>query len=431
MFPDIEYNNEDIDCSQEQIFDLRDKQYVGRYIKRLSDYNKGKVSRKEVLVVYPSNDDVDKIVSLLRHNFDKAVPLKTKIEYAEENLINLTNEQYKVIVGLSYNKRCLINGPAGTGKTVLAIKNVKESELQINNVGLFCYNLLLQKELRTHFKNEEYKPIYIGSFTDFLEKLVERYTDFDFKTIEDFGKFYKEDLPILAIEELEKNPIQFDKIIIDEAQDLMRRDYIEIIDIILKGGLKSGNWFFFGDFNLQTIYNKDIDQDHVIEILNEYSNFAVFNLSVNCRNTINIQREMNKIVNINYDSLKKDKNTPDVKYIQFNDHEDEVLLLELEIDKLLESGIKKSDITILSPFKFEKSVVSAMKKYQVDLCNKETQNITYSTIQGFKGLENKVIILTDIMTYNKPDLMYVAMSRARTLLYIFETHHAKKYRSKI
>ena len=37
MFPDIEYINSDIDCAQEQIFDKRDAQYVGRFIKRLSD----------------------------------------------------------------------------------------------------------------------------------------------------------------------------------------------------------------------------------------------------------------------------------------------------------------------------------------------------------------------------------------------------------
>ena len=36
-----------------------------------------------------------------------------------------------------------------------------------------------------------------------------------------------------------------------------------------------------------------------------------------------------------------------------------------------------------------------------------------------------------IKTYNKPDLMYVGMSRARNMLYVFETKHAKNYRSKL
>jgi len=427
MFPDIEYNNEDIDASQNQIFDLRDKEYVGRYIKRLSEYNKSKATEKKVIVLYPTEDDVNDILQILRNDFDRAVPLKIKIEYSEENLIQLTKEQYKVIDGLSYNKRCLINGAAGTGKTVLAIKNAKESDLKNKKVALFCYNLLLRNELKTHFQDEEFKPSYIGSFTEFLEELVRRHTSFDFKSIKDYSHFYSKDLPLLAIEALDKNPVLFDKIIIDEAQDILKPDYLEILDILLKGGLQNGNWFLFGDFKYQTIFNREITPNYVIDLLDKFANYTVFNLTVNCRNTKNIQNEMNQLFSMNDQTLNKDKNAPNVSYFQFETQEDELLIVENELKNLITSGIKKEDITILSPFKFENSVASKIKRYQIDSCFDPTNNITYSTIQGFKGLENKVIILTDIMTYNKPDLMYVAMSRARSYLIIFETINAKKY----
>ena len=128
-----------------------------------------------------------------------------------------------------------------------------------------------------------------------------------------------------------------------------------------------------------------------------------------------------KIDRSNYKSLKIEIDTIDS--FQGKDAD-----LESEIKSILAGGIKKRDITILSPFKREKSVVSKITKYKIDEVDEETENITYSTIQGFKGLENSVIILTDIQTYNKPDLMYVAMSRARSALYIFETERAEKYR---
>ena len=51
--------------------------------------------------------------------------------------------------------------------------------------------------------------------------------------------------------------------------------------------------------------------------------------------------------------------------------------------------------------------------------------------KDLKDLKNSVIFLLDIQTYNKPDLMYVGMSRSRTLLYIFETEHAEQYRKNI
>ena len=128
-----------------------------------------------------------------------------------------------------------------------------------------------------------------------------------------------------------------------------------------------------------------------------------------------------KIDRSNYKSLKIEIDTIDS--FQGKDAD-----LESEIKSILAGGIKKRDITISSPFKREKSVVSKITKYKIDEVDEETENITYSTIQGFKGLENSVIILADIQTYNKPDLMYVAMSRARSALYIFETEHAEKYR---
>lgn len=74
MFPDIEYVNSDIDVSQKEIFDKRDGQFVGRYIKRLAEYNKTKFKEKKVFVVYPTEENINEIVKALRGDFDKALP---------------------------------------------------------------------------------------------------------------------------------------------------------------------------------------------------------------------------------------------------------------------------------------------------------------------------------------------------------------------
>lgn len=431
MFPDIEYINEDIDVNQNEIFDKRDGQFVGRYIKRLADYNKEKFKEKKVFVVYPSNEDISEIVNTLRRDFDKALSLTTKIEYAENSLITLTDEQYKCIDGLAANKRCLINGAAGTGKTVLAIKNVKESVASGKKTGFFCFNLLLEKELRRHFElDNETKPLFVGSLTNYLEQLVKKHNLYDFSKMTNPSEFYKKDLPLLAVDAIAIENIKFDKIVIDEAQDLMTDEYLLVIDSLLEGGLKKGEWFFFGDFDFQTINNREISGEKVVELLEDNANFAMFNLTVNCRNTPNIQKEMNKLFHTNILSLNKDNSMPEVEYINFIEQEDEVILLTNKIKELLKSGIKPADITILSAFKYDKSVVSKITKYKIEKVSDETNNITYSTIQGFKGLENKVIILTDVLTYNKPDLMYVAMSRARSMLIVLETKHATSYRKK-
>jgi hypothetical protein len=53
-------------------------------------------------------------------------------------------------------------------------------------------------------------------------------------------------------------------------------------------------------------------------------------------------------------------------------------------------------------------------------------NTTFCTIQAYKGLENTVIILTDIENYSSDKLMYVGLSRACSGLFVLETEAAKR-----
>ena len=92
-----------------------------------------------------------------------------------------------------------------------------------------------------------------------------------------------------------------------------------------------------------------------------------------------------------------------------------------------ELTINPEDITILSQKKKEDSVVSmlensSIKDFKVPL----PLNTTFCTVQAFKGLENKVIILTDVESFSSEKLMYVGLSRACTGLFILESESAKR-----
>lgn len=137
---------------------------------------------------------------------------------------------------------------------------------------------------------------------------------------------------------------------------------------------------------------------------------------------------MNKIVGKTQNTLRNDQNFPDVKYIRFENEEEEKALLEAEIKAILAGGVKAESITILSPYWRRDSVVSKITTYKISEVGVDACGITFSTIQGFKGLENAIILLVDIKSYSSPDLMYVGMSRARSALYVFENDYAIKYR---
>src|SRR5699024_4168253 len=98
---DVEYTTVSCDEEQWQVFDCNDGNNVYDYIRRLFE---GACNKWESLhghqVSYdrlPSPDDVRYIASLLRGDFDKAVAISVQIKYAEEELIRLTNEQYRCI----------------------------------------------------------------------------------------------------------------------------------------------------------------------------------------------------------------------------------------------------------------------------------------------------------------------------------------------
>ena len=92
------------------------------------------------------------------------------------------------------------------------------------------------------------------------------------------------------------------------------------------------------------------------------------------------------------------------------------------LNELEDKNIEREKITILSPRRRENSIISRVENIIIKDYNfKSSDNISFSTVQSFKGLENSVVILVDINSYSAVNLMYVALSRARTALYIFET----------
>ena len=56
----------------------------------------------------------------------------------------------------------------------------------------------------------------------------------DFSKVTDYKQFYSEELPTLALDYLAEHPIKFDKIILDEAQDLLHGNYLFVIEILYR-----------------------------------------------------------------------------------------------------------------------------------------------------------------------------------------------------
>jgi superfamily I DNA/RNA helicase len=248
--------------------------------------------------------------------------------------------------------------------------------------------------------------------------------------------FWEKDIPDAMLKALEINPLgKFDRIIIDECQDLLIPGYLKIFDSLLKNGLKGGQWCMLGDYKQQSVRKfSDTELDENLAVFTE-GNYFRQNLVTNCRNTKQIS---DKIVEITGFGTRKVRDGlgegafPEVEFISWKDIDEQRKCLENRIEILLKE-IDKNDIIILSTQRYkDKSVISHVFSFPYsDFDITPTHEIHFSSIKKYKGLESPVVILVDIEDYNDKELLYQGMSRASAYLIILESESAQKQRLKI
>ena len=96
---------------------------------------------------------------------------------------------------------------------------------------------------------------------------------------------------------------------------------------------------------------------------------------------------------------------PPIEIVDVTDHRNAAALLEGRIENWLDDGIRPGHITILSPMRLSESsawlLPSRLKSRltRVDMTaasNSPPTILTYSTVRGFKGLENRCIAVVDL-----------------------------------
>jgi DNA helicase IV len=149
----------------------------------------------------------------------------------------------------------------------------------------------------------------------------------------------------------------------------------------------------------------------------------MFKLTVNCRNTKEICLETQAITG-DKGTIKILNNLQGlpVSYNTYGTNEEQKKKLIALIKHLLNNRINRSRITILSPYTRNKSVVSLIDHFTIkNYSVRNDDSITFCTIQSFKGLENDIIIIVDVESFDQLKLLYVGYSRARLALHVFES----------
>lgn len=412
-----------------QIFTKEDFRLpVSNYIQRLSEGWHDEYSKHhwyDVNSSRPSVDDCEEVLKIVRGDF--------KIDYSELNKISdnqklieeFTQEQFKVLDFTDFNDRCLIEGQAGTGKTVIAFELARKKIEEGKKVGLFCFNQKLGEKLNRTFNNrfECSDSYYAGTLHRYLSKNIAAESVAGYEHNHDY---YSEYLPLeFLIQNQELSDDQkFDVLIIDEAQDLLIANYLEVFDLILKGGINKGVWIMFGDFTNQAIYINDPIKAK--QLLSERAFFVkVPPLKLNCRNTKKIANQNTLITGIEkpeFTGFTLPGIPIDVKFPSSNKQRE---ILENKVKELVKNGVEADLITLLSPKKFENTFLADSEF----IYNQKKKGLQVSTIHSYKGLENVVVFLYDFPEISSEEsirLLYVGISRATQQLNIILNQDLEK-----
>ena len=336
------------------------------------------------------------------------------IERNEEQLVKLTDQQQLVITGLRSNNRLAVRGGAGTGKTMLAFWQAIELAKSGEDVLFVCYNVKLAEWLRERLGFESDASIreklkiyhFHGLCRFFYGKAKE-----PFSVPSDFEKrqaFWTDQVPDKMFDFIidQLPDVRFDHVIIDEAQDFESNWWL-VIESLLRD--RNGPLSLFHDPN-QNVYSRESGLPKTD---------AVFDLTVNCRNTRRIHEYSINFLDAEIASSKlvPEGEKPTVIKMPSQDQLKDVVATILKRLRL-EYRLSCQKIAILSYLPKSRSPIADGDKlggFEISEEQPKWRNgdgVLYSTIKTFKGLEADAVVLIG----EGPD-DYVATSRAKHLLF--------------
>lgn len=419
VFPDVEFTAGGPDIAPEVIYDAGDSvQPFSAYVARLASHWRAVLTEKTRITPRElSATEIKRAVTLLRADFDARPSLQAEIRRVNLELLRLTAEQYRALDGLAENRRVLITGAAGTGKTLLALEEAIRAARQGERVLMLCFSRHLAQFLRE--RTADQPSITTTTLHAFMNDLIERSGRRG-----ELPRASEADLlalfhPRLAASILRADAaLGFDVMIVDEAQDLLTSTYIDVMDAAVRGGLRNGTWRVFFD-PLQNIFD-GVAVDP-LRILRELE-LAHFKLSLNCRNTEAIGTATALLADVECAQVLRTEG-PEVNYVWYGSLLERRTKVTEELRRLLDGGVPAGNIVILG--RTVEGVSEGIAAARVA----GAEGARGHTIASFKGLEADAIVLTGVDQLDTPEadkLMYVGVSRAKVWLSILLDLSVKK-----
>ena len=351
---------------RELVLDQRDLgEPIALYLRRLHAHHAAKLDESGLDAA-----DVEAVAEAIRGDFEATVLRSARTDRVESELIRYTEGQQRLMDALATNRRVLVAGAAGTGKTLLALNEAARLAGEGCRVLLACSGAGLAADLA------ERVPAGV--------------------VVKAFGETTTGVGPV-------------DALVVDEGQDLIvDRDLFDTLGEVLRGGFAGGTWRFFHDPN-QALFGAPASG--TLDVLEAAEPTSVA-LNVNCRNTIRTIDATRLLSGADEVAMGDVLGPPVTTCTNWS-----APLVERvgdQLSRLARDGVPDAEVVVLVEGDHHKGNLAAALELSTD--PHRAAAVRCLTISEFKGRESPVVVLAGPSSLDDAKgrrLAYVGASRAR------------------
>ena len=368
----------------------------------------------------PDKASAERLASVLRPRFEMHAVAGDLRRGRVSELIRFIDEQYQALDAMADNRTVLFVGPAGSGKTLLAMEAARR-ETELGCAGrLLCFNALLGRRLREELR--AVPRLRVGTFHQELLRIagIRPPPDAD-------SDFWDRELPDRALEALLDGQVDSTSefLVVDEVQDIARDPFLDVLDLLVDGGLNGGRLLLFGDFERQALFHPSDGRG----LLKGRCPHLVFNrLTTNCRNLPRIGYTANTLSKLQpgYENFRRQDDGVDPTFLTYEAGSDQSAQVVESIGRLRSEGFDLTEIAVLSVVRSGSTAETTTDPWLRQVLQPATGlpprpgRLQHSTIQAFKGLEAPAVVITDLDRLRVPcfePLFYVGLTRATDRLF--------------
>lgn len=404
-------------------------------------HGRSELERREVryLADRPDEQDIAELRQVLQPTVTFHQAMAERRERRERDLREATERQEAALQYFGAHRQLLVTGPAGTGKTNVAVRAALQAANRDERVLLTCFNRELEADLRHRLRDRD--DLTIAR----VHQLMLAYSGLT--PPPDAGdEWWNGTLPAatLTVTRAPGFMPPFDCLVADEAQDLARESTLDVLDSLLVGGLAGARAILAGDFSRQDIYRPaepgssrgsgpddqpsgatPLALTRQAAIDARLTAPATMTLTANVRQTPQLAEFVELALgDVEYSDYLRDDDAPAAEgpasVHRYASPDEQQALLTAALAQLWEEGWEPRDILVLSPRR--ESAAKRLFGAGADASPSQAQpeGLRWGTIHRYKGMESPVVVVTDIDGTGSGwhDLLYVGMTRATERLVV-------------